>query len=73
MTSTQRKVLTQAAADGGTVALSGMDKHPGWNKRHVSAAIWLHGEGLGIFRGGNAFEPDQFEILPAGRRALRDS
>lgn len=67
-TKTQLAVLRQAVADGGSVVMSGIDKHPGWNKRHVTAAIYLHSEGLGLFSGEGPYDPARFDIWPSGRR-----
>lgn len=47
ITPVREKVLKQAIADGGQVEMDGVDKHTGWGKREIVAALWLIGCGYG--------------------------
>lgn len=64
---TEKLVLLQAIADHGEVVLTGIDAHPGWNKRHRTAAKRLHNLGFGKYwpQAGHAYAT--FQINDAGR------
>ncbi len=70
----QRLVLSQAVADSGTVELTGIDKHVGWNGHHTRAALQLHHMGLGRYtpRMVPGMIEGKFEINDAGRGVLAE-